>query len=327
MPTSLETMLMRARLSCVLVPLFLIAILCAPNFAFCQSVARSQESTTFAYHSTVSEVRLVFFATDEHGHTVEELQKDDFAVVDDERVIRDFRSFTRSALIKLDVIVLIDASESVLPQLHQEITEVLQLNSRWPWTPEGKISILSFSGLESHLICSGNCRSAFVTARVASLPSGGATPLFDTLEIAADLLIQHRRPDVWPVIILFSDGGDTISKSSFDEALEKTLASGAQVYAVDVGNRGQRSNGTATLQRLAADSGGRLVPIGEGALRILSDVMDDLHSARVVTYALPESSSNFHSIRIFPTHNLNLQFRSRSGYYHQTGSAHQEDAP
>ena len=326
MPTS-RTTLIRHRLSPMLVPLFLIEIICAPNFALCQSVPRPQESTEFEYHSTVSEVRLVFFATDEHGRTVEELQKDEFAVVDDERVIRDFRTFTRSALVKLDVIALIDASESVLPQFHQEITEVLQLNSQWPWTPEDKISILSFSGLESHLICSGDCRSAFVTARVAFLPSGGATPLFDTLEIAADLRTQRRRPDVWPVIILFSDGDDTISKSSFEEALEKTLASGAQVYAIDVGNPGQRSNGTATLQRLADDSGGRFVRIGEGALRILSDVIDDLHSARVVTYTLPESRSDFHSIRIFPTRNLNLQFRSRSGYYHQTGSAHQEDAP
>ena len=57
-------------------------------------------------------------------------------MVDDEKVIRDFRSFTRSASVKLDIIALIDASESVLPRFQQEITDVVQLISQCPWTPE-----------------------------------------------------------------------------------------------------------------------------------------------------------------------------------------------
>jgi hypothetical protein len=40
--------------------------------------------------------------------------------------------------------------------------------------------------------------------------------------------------------------------------------------------------------------------------------MDDLHSGLLVTYALLESTSEFHSVRILPMHNLNLQFRCRS---------------
>ncbi|MGA7890699.1 MAG: hypothetical protein WCC05_00170, partial [Candidatus Sulfotelmatobacter sp.] len=86
----------------------------------------------------------------------------------------------------------------------------------------------------------------------------------------------------------------------------------------------QESNGTAILRRLANDSGGRCIRISEGAVRIFQDVMEDLHSARVVTYALPRSSSEFHSIRILPTHNLNLQFRCRRGYYHDYGGARSE---
>lgn len=295
---------------------------CAPKLLFGLSMpSGSGESSHLTYHSSVSEVRLVFFATDEHNHPVDGLQKGDFAVVDDERVIRNFRSFTRSAPIKLNVIVLIDSSESVLPHFKREITEVLQLISGAPWNEEDNVSVLSFSGTEAHLICTGNCRSSFTADRVASLPTGGATPLFDAVEMATNFLIQRRQPDVWPLIILFSDGEDTISKASFHEASEKILASGAQIYAIDVSGPGQPSNGTATLQRIADDSGGRRVQIGEGATRIFNDVIDDLHSVYVVTYALPESRSDFHSIRILPTHNLNLQFRCRSGYYQHPGGA------
>ncbi len=303
--------LLRAPLIQFLLPLLLVTTIDA------------QQSATPTYRTSVSEVRLVFFATDENNHSIAELRQDDFAVVDDEKVIRDFRSFTRSASVKLDVIALIDASASVLPQFQQEITDVVQLISQCPWTPGDNLTVLSFSGTEARLICSGDCHSSFTADRVASVPSGvGATPLFDAVEIAADLLLHRRHPDVWPVIILFSDGDDTISKSSFDDALEKVLVSGAQVYAVDAGSPGQTTHGTAMLRRFAEDSGGRCVPIGDGALSIFNDVIDDLHSARVVTYVAPESRSDFHSIRILPTHNLNLQFRSRRGYYHHSGSVH-----
>jgi len=319
---------MRSRLIRSFLPLLLVTTIDAGALLFgLATPGIFQDSLTPTYHSAASEVRLVFFATDERNHPVEELQRDDFAVIDDERVIRDFRSFTRSALIKLDVIVLLDSSESVLPQLEQEVSDVQQMISQWPWTPGDNVSVLSFAGLQTRCICAGNCRTAFTADRVAALPSGGATPLFDAVEIAADSLVRRSQPDVWPVIILFSDGDDTISKSTFHEALKKILASGAQVYAIDVSPPGRPSNGTATLHRMADYSGGRCLGIGEGAVRIFSQVIDDLHSARVVTYALPKSSADFHAIRILPTHNLNLQFRSRRGYYSQSGSAHQEHTP
>ena len=305
----------------LLLAVFLATTVCGYRPIFGQSISGPSEKLT-TYHSDVSEVRLVFFATDEHHHAVPDLQKTDFAVVDDERVIRDFRSFTRPAAIKLDVIVLFDSSDSVLPHFKQEITEVLQLVSRWPWGAEDNVSVLSFSGTEAHPVCSGDCRSSFTAERVASLPTGGSTPLFDALDTAASLLSKRRQPDVWPVIALFSDGDDTISKASFKRAMEKMLASEAQVYTIDVGNPGQPSNGAAMLQEIADESGGRYVRIREGAARIFTDVIDDLHSARVVTYLLPESGSDFHSTRILPTHNLNWQFRCRRGYYYRSDIAH-----
>jgi VWFA-related protein len=312
---------MRNRPSAWLLPLFLVTTLCAHDLLFGQSTpSSSEDSSRLTYHSSVSEVRLVFFATDEHNHLVEGLQKKDFAVVDDERVIREFRSFTRSDVIKLDVVVLIDSSESVLPYFEQEITEVRQLISQSPWGSGDNVSVLSFSGEEAHLICAGNCGSSFTSDRLASLPRGGPTPLFDAVEIATNLLIQRRQPDVWPVIILFSDGEDTISRASLHGALEKILTSEVQIYAVDVGSPERPSNGTATLQRIAEDSGGRRVPISAGVVKVFSDVIEDLHSARVVTYLPPESGTAFHSIRILPTHNLNLQFRCRRGYYSRGGA-------
>lgn len=331
MPTFPKTVLMRTQPSQLFLFLSLAATLCAHGVAFGQSrpdsgESRSEEpgpgnSVNFAYRSTVSEVRLVFFAA-ENNHAVENLRKDDFAVVDDERVIRDFRSFTRSAATKLDLIVLIDSSDSVLPYFRQETEDVLQLISQSSMSPEDNLSVLSFSGVEVRSVCSGDCRRSFTFDQVASRPSGGSTPLFDAVEVAENFLTQRRQPDVWPAIILFSDGDDTVSKSSFHETSEKVVASGAPVYAIDVGRAGQPSSGTAILQRIAEDSGGRFFRNGEGAVEIFNAVMHDLHSARIVTYLAPVSGSDFHSIHILATRNLNLQFRCRQGYYRGSSSDH-----
>ena len=319
MSKSLATVFSGNRLSRLLLTLT-VATTIQPVFGLSAS-SDSGEPANLTYHSNVSEVRLVFFATDEHNHAVEELQNNDIAVVDDEMVIRNFRSFTRADLVKHDLIVLMDSSESMRPQLQQEIANVQQLISQWPSRPGDGISVLSFGGMETRVICSGDCRSSFTRERISSLPKGGATPLFDALEVAAKTLIQRKQPDVWPVIILFSDGDDTISKTSLRQALQKIVASEAQVYAVDLNRSERASNGSATLQRIADNSGGRYLGINEGAAGIFHHLLDDLHSARVVTYRLPESGSDFHSIRILPTHNLKLQFRCRSGYYYRSGSA------
>jgi len=56
---------------------------------------------------------VTFFATDENNHVLETLTKADFAVVDGETVVRNFRSFARSEETALDLVVLVDLSASV----------------------------------------------------------------------------------------------------------------------------------------------------------------------------------------------------------------------
>jgi len=292
---------------------------------YCVDLALGQSlpnvSAVPPYRSTVSEVRLVFFAT-EHNRPVDNLQIDDFAVVDNERVIRSFRSFSRAALNQLDVVVLFDASESVLRNLKRQIADTLQLIAQGPWNAEDMVSVLSFNGRETHSICAGDCRTSLNSDRLASVPTGGATPLFDALDTATAFLKSRRQADSWPVIILISDGQDTISRISFHETLDKVLAREIQVYAIDVGNPAQSSTGTAVLQSIAETSGGRYLTMDEGAAKILGDIIGDLHSARVVTYPLPSPESEVHSVRILPTHNLNLQFHSRRGYYFALEDTH-----
>jgi len=266
------------------------------------------------YRRTVSEVRLTFFATDEHNRNVDALGKTDFAVVDNELIVRDFRSFGRSDATDLDVAVLVDASDSVLPQFKQEIVNVLQLLAQARWLPDDHVSVLFFGGMQPRLVCAGDCRSSAVD-RLFSAPHGGMTPLYDAVVFASSFISRRRQPGVRPVLILFSDGNDTISKSCAADAFQSALASDAQVYAVDLNSPKAHTPGTAFLQRIADATGGRYFDMDEGASQVLTAVIDDSHAAYMVTYGLPGREAGLHSVRILPTHNLNLRFRSRQGYF------------
>jgi hypothetical protein len=46
----------------------------------------------------------------------------------------------------------------------------------------------------------------------------------------------------------------------------------------------------------------------------LRAVLEDLHSGYVLTYELPERKAGRHSVRLLPTSNRQLSFRSRQAY-------------
>lgn len=277
------------------------------------SPGESGDSVPVTYHSTVSEVRLTFFTTDQHNRSVDQLERGDFAVVDNGQVVRDFQSFSRSDVTQLDILLLVDCSESVLLQFRQEIADVLRLVSQTRSISQDHVSIVSFGGMAPRIICARDCPASPAAKQLSAARAGGQTPLFDAVRFAANFLAAHRDPAARPVLILFSDGEDTISRSSASDAIEAVLASEAQIYAVDLGNP-TTSNGSSALQNMAAATGGRYFAIHEGVATVLSAALEDLHAGYIVTYRLPSREAGFHWVRILSTHDLNLQFRCRRGY-------------
>jgi len=283
------------------------------------------------YHSTVSEVRITFFVTDQNNHPLEAVTKADFAVVDNEWVVRKFRSFTHSEESSLEVVALVDLSESVAPRVRAAISNVLQLVAREQSIADDNISVLSFggalgsrSGVRPAVLCTNGCRASDSVAKLLAVKSGGATPLFDALIFASDFILNHRRDagrsNVRPVLLLFSDGCDTLSMHSANDALQAALDAGALIYSVDMGSAGNPTAGSTFLRQVSRATGGRYFPLtvhnsGQNdAAPVLNAALDDLRASYVVTYDLPSHQPGFHSLRLLPTHNLNLTFHSRGGY-------------
>ena len=270
------------------------------------------------YRTTVSEVRITFFATDERNRPIDKIGKDDFAVVDNGIVVRDFRSLVRSDETALDVVAVVDASESVARRFPATLSDVLQLVSQRQLASDDNISVMAFGGLRPVLICARNCRSAAAAQKLLAVKAAGATPLFDALVEGAKFISSRRTPGVRPILVLFSDGDDTISKTPADDALQAVIASSALLYTIDLNKPGDTSRGSDAMQQMAGMTGGRYFSGGEGAVRVVQAALEDLRASYVVTYQLPSHAVGFHSLRILPKHNLNLRFHCRNGYYYET---------
>jgi Ca-activated chloride channel family protein len=279
------------------------------------SQAAANDTLGGTYRSDATEVRLTFSAVDGSDHGLTTLQAGDFAVVDENVVVRNFRSFVHASGSGVEIAILIDASESVTPRFQQELIDVIQMVSDSTEIPENKVSVIAFQGSESSVLCAGNCRTTGVSQKPVA-QTGGRTPLFDSVVFASRFLSQRADPRAAKALIVFSDGEDNSSRNSLADAVEVAQAADVQIYGIDLSNPSFPSPGTAVLNRIAAFTGGYNFPISDGAARALNTILESLRATYTVSYQIPNRAAGFHAIQILPTHNRDVQFRSRSGYYY-----------
>jgi VWFA-related protein len=298
----------QSRIALFLFSLFAAIVLCSiPLYA--------ADETGYTFRASTNEVRLAFAASDRQGHIIRPLRSSDVAVVDNGSIIRHFRSFRPASESPLELMILLDASDSVESQIPAEIAEVKSFVEDSAWGERDRVSILSFGGLRPQLLCARNCHEEAARAKLNALRAKGVTPLYDSLLQAAEMLQQNHDPEFRPAMILLSDGADTISMHRLSDALQAAQNLQSAIYSVN--SRSSRSapgNGDDVLAYLAACTGGLSFAPGQNVREILRTVLDDLHSGYVLTYQLPERSVGQHSVRILPTSNPELQFRSRLAY-------------
>jgi len=277
----------------------------------------SGDPPEFTYRTHVNEVRLTFAAMDQNNHGVATLQASDFAVVDKDIIVRNFESFTRSDWTKLEIAVVIDGSESVTPRFRREMADVLDLVSQTAGVPDENLSIFSFHGSQPALLCARDCRATHAADTLPAGQAGGLTPLFDTIVYASDYLAQHGDAHAEKILILFSDGEDTISRASLSEAIDLAIKTEIQIFGIDLGNS-RTGQGAAVLRGLTHATGGHYFPPPSSPTEALNVILEGFRATYTVSYRLPSRSSGFHTVQILPTHNVKLQFHSRSGYYYPT---------
>jgi Ca-activated chloride channel family protein len=155
-------------------------------------------------------------------------------------------------------------------------------------------------------------------------PDAAATALFDTVFKAADYLKPQRTRKV---IVIISDGTDTVSDLGFDETMAQLIADDCQVYAVQTGNSESPNlhdlAGARRLEEFAAQTGGAVyVPhTHEELTAAFKQIATDLSQQYVLSY-YPAGDVRDGRFRLF-TLNVKsrpgLRVRTRKGYYAPKG--------
>jgi Ca-activated chloride channel homolog len=147
------------------------------------------------------------------------------------------------------------------------------------------------------------------------------TPLYDAIVKAAEALAQ--RPERRRAIIVVSDGADTRSKASLDEATRKTMEANALIYAVDMSDRAvfksdRKDNGAEVMKMLAAKTGGRFISTPGGAqLRdAFAGTVEELRRQYTLTYdsTNEKRDGKWRTIEV-RVGRPGLNVRARQGYY------------
>lgn len=155
-------------------------------------------------------------------------------------------------------------------------------------------------------------------------PDAAATALFDTVAMAAEYLKPQRTRKV---IVIISDGTDTVSALDFDTTLKLILADDCQVYAVQTGNS-ESANlhdlaGAHRLKEFAAQTGGAVyVPrTNEELTAAFKQIATDLSQQYVLSYYPPGDlrDGRFRTFTLDVKTRPGLRVRTRKGYYAPKG--------
>jgi VWFA-related protein len=147
----------------------------------------------------------------------------------------------------------------------------------------------------------------------------GQTALYDGLTMALDELARGK----WErqAAVVFSDGGDTSSKATVEETLERVRRSDALVYTIGLASLSNPYRSPKVLKRLARASGGdAYFPEGPSELQAVCEaVAKEMRSQYTLTYAPgnPREEGLYREIvvKLVDPAAKGWRLRAREGYY------------
>jgi Ca-activated chloride channel family protein len=283
------------------------------------SVLPAQEPE-FKIKTDVRLVRLLATVKDTSGNLVGDLDKSDFKVFDS-NVEQEVAIFEKTTAQALSVSLLVDTSLSTATHLKNEIDSMQKFIRALfrDGNPDDRASLYSFSWQVT--LERGFTRDAArLESALRRLKPEGGTAMYDALQFASRNL-QNRRGR--HVIIIVTDGGDTVSRVKFADAIEAAQRADAVIYPILIipitNDAGRNVGGENALTTLAAGTGGKVFmpTVGYQLDNAFAAILRELRTQYLLAYYprnVPPSPNRYHAVRI-ETMRPGLRISARSGYY------------
>lgn len=269
-------------------------------------------------------VRLVnVFATvtDAHGAPVAGLHKEDFKVLED-GVEQSIRVFDKESEMPLSIVMGVDTSESTRRDLRLETASAKRF-AQSIVRPRDRLAILQITENVDQLTRFTSDMRA-IERSIDRLEVGAGTSLYDAIYLGSEMLLDHQGRKV---MVLITDGGDTTSKTSYNNALRRAQEAEAIVYSIIVvpitADAGRNLGGEHALIQIAKDTGGKYY-YAEGIEqldRAFQQISEELRTQYMIAYYPSRriSASPFRRIQVqvakADPEGTSLKVRHRAGYY------------
>ncbi|NYF79761.1 VWA domain-containing protein [Granulicella arctica] len=299
---------------------------CVPGL-FAQAPIERRPPSNQPIETLHVETRLVNIAlnvVDDKGSPVGGLQRDDFTISEDGKPQK-IAIFEREATSPLSIVLAIDASESVLRN------EALEKSAAKHFVnallrEQDELDLMDFSDTVREIVSFTN-KPKRIEAGLGEIQHGDATALYDAIYLASQRLestnpANGRRR----IIVLITDGTDTVKGSHYEQAIEQAQRAGAMVYSIIIvpvyADAGRNTGGEHALIQMAEDTGGKYYYVEdpkdlEPAFRHVSD---DLRTQYLLGYYAPQRGhgDSFRRIQVKmkdPALQQKFDLRYRTGYY------------
>ena len=279
----------------------------------------------------------VYFSVRDKSGFITNLHKDDCSIFED-KAPQKTKNFTQEKNLPLTIGILLDTSGSqrnVLPLEQQSGAEFL----KDVLTPKDEAFLISFD-INVNLLAdytnspreikrsidSAEINTGAGTGSVTGNGSARGTLLYDAVYLAAhDKLRQEAGRKI---LVLLTDGGDQGSQENLKTATEAAQKANAIVYVILLSDRGfygggfgginLADTGARDMERLASDTGGRVINVGNNGKK-LQEAFDQIQDELRTQYLASVTPTNAKIDGTFRTLNITCQpgqkIQARKGYY------------
>src|SRR5688500_12603200 len=228
--------------------LVIVVLAVAATFAWCS--ASAQQPT---FRAGTSIVPVLTTVLDPQGRLVPDLEQEDFTILDNGKpqdVV-----FFQNDIQPFTVVVMMDFSFSM--NAHLKLLKAAAEQFVLRMLPEDKGQVGAFS--DKIMFSDRTSDRDDLIAALEDLQYGNPTRLYDAIDASIDMLDDATGRKV---VLVFTDGDDTASRTGFGSVLDKARDKEVMVYAIGLrseffnGQRMQRTAPDRALRRLADDTGG-----------------------------------------------------------------------
>ena len=241
----------------------------------------AQEGPVFRIDTKL--VNLWVNVTDKNGAIVGQLKQEDFKITEDGRS-QDIAIFERQSEQPLSIVLAIDTSGSTYKDRAIE-QDAGKRFVRAILRSQDQMMLLEFA-TEVRMLVDFTNKPNQLDHGLGSLHTGEATALYDAIYLGSRELAKKKNRKV---LVLVSDGGDTVKNTTYAQALEHALRGEVMIYSViDVpieSSAGRDLAGEHALITLAEQTGGKSFYADNGNLdKAFAQVSDDLRTQYLIAY-------------------------------------------